>query len=140
MSGNYFGFNPGYYPSRGAMPDNLAQLRGQQIPQASTQYGCGIIWVLGEAEARGYPVAPGNTVILWDRDNPTIYVKSADISGIPSIRAFDLVERKALAENPQNPLVSQGASPATEYITREEFDRRMAKIEAVMPREGMADG
>lgn len=140
MSGNYFGFNPGYYPSRGAMPDNLAQLRGQQIPQVSAQYGCGIIWVLGEAEARGYPVAPGNTVILWDRDNPTIYVKSADISGIPSIRAFDLVERKTLAENPQNPLASPGNSPVTEYITREEFDRRMAKIEAVMPREGMTDG
>lgn len=140
MSGNYFGFNPGYYPSRGAMPDNLAQLRGQQIPQASAQYGCGIIWVLGEAEARGYPVAPGNTVILWDRDNPTIYVKSADISGIPSIRAFDLVERKALAESPQNPLASPEASPMSEYITREEFDKRMAKIEAVMSKEGVADG
>lgn len=142
MYGNYYGFNPGYYPSRGAMPDNLAQLRGQQVqmPQGAAQYGNGIIWVLGEAEARSYPVAPGNTVILWDRDNPTIFVKSADASGIPSIKAFDLVERKTFAESPQNPLASPEASPMSEYITRGEFDKRMAKIEAVMSKEGVADG
>ena len=92
MYGNYYGmgFQPSYFPAGGAMPDNLAQLRNQQMQaQPAPQCGNGIIWVLGEAEAKGYPVAPGNTVILWDKDNPTIFVKSADASGIPSLRILD---------------------------------------------------
>ena len=36
-------------------------------PQAQST---NVIWVNSETDARNYPVAPGNTVILMDNDNP----------------------------------------------------------------------
>lgn len=126
--GNYFtpGWQqPNYYPMSGAVPDRLMQLRegqGSMQPQANNT---SIIWVLGEAEARSYPVAPGNTVTLWDRDNPTIYIKSADSAGIPSLRIIDWVER-----NPQNAKNSTQRADEV-YVTREEFEALRSKIEAL---------
>lgn len=130
MYGNYFapGYQPNYYPMNGAVPDHLSQLRNQQMqPPQPPQCNCGIIWVLGEAEAKSYPVAPGNTVILWDKDNPTIFIKSADVSGVPSLRILDWVERQQPSTNPQTSPVNMNA----DFITRKEFDERMAKFEAI---------
>ena len=36
------------------------------------------LWVLNENEATSYPVAPNNTVTLWDKNLPTIYIKSKE--------------------------------------------------------------
>ena len=142
MMGNYFGmgYQPSFYPMNGAMPDHLAQLRNQQLqPQSVPQCGNGIIWVLGEAEAKGYPVAPGSTVILWDKDNPTIFVKSADASGIPSLRILDWKERQQ-APSPSNSPQEPTLVPMTDYVTRKEFEQLAAKIEAISKEEGNADG
>lgn len=49
----------------------------------------GIIWVQGEAGAKSYLVAPNNTVQLWDSESQTIYLKSADASGMPSMKVLD---------------------------------------------------
>lgn len=68
-----------------------------------------LIWVQGIEAAKAYPVAPGNTVQLWDSETAAVYLKSADQNGIPTMRAFDLVER--VTERPQ-----------TEYVTRKEFE------------------
>ncbi len=133
MYRNYYGYNQGYYPNGGAMPDNLAQLRGQVMPPSVPQCGNGIIWVLGEAEAKGYPVAPGSTVILWDRDTPTIFVKSADVSGIPSLKTFDLIERNV------QPEPTAHTNAAREYITRDEFNERMSKLESAFLKEVKSD-
>lgn len=126
--GNYFmpGWQqPNYYPMSGAVPDRLMQLReGQMLPQQQASNN-GIIWVLGEAEAKSYPVAPGNTVILWDKDNPTIFVKSADAAGIPSLRVLDWVERTTQIARDNVPDASAG------YVTRGEFEALRAKIEAL---------
>lgn len=59
-----------------------------------------IIWVKGAGEAAAYPVAPNNAVALWDSDAPVIYLKQADASGRPVVKAFDLVERKETKEEP----------------------------------------
>ena len=48
-----------------------------------------IIWVQGEAGAKSYLVAPNNTVQLWDSEAQKIYLKSADASGMPSIRVIN---------------------------------------------------
>lgn len=53
----------------------------------------GIIWVSGEAGAKSYLVAPNATVTLWDSESQTIYVKSADASGMPSMKVFEYKER-----------------------------------------------
>lgn len=41
-----------------------------------------MIWVLNENEATSYPVAPNNSVVLWDKSNPTIYIKSVNAQGL----------------------------------------------------------
>lgn len=82
--GNYY--YPSYYPNmNGAMQDNLTQLKNP--PNNS------LIWVQGEAGAKAYLVAPNSTVTLWDTESPTIYIKSADFAGVPSLRILDFTER-----------------------------------------------
>ena len=41
------------------------------------------IWVQGEAGAKAYFVAANATVVLWDTESPTLYIKSADATGKP---------------------------------------------------------
>ena len=73
-------YQPNYQPYAPPMMDQLAQLRAQQ-PAPNP-----MIWVQGEAAAKSYLVAAGNTVPLWDSENMCIYVKSVDASGVPSMR------------------------------------------------------
>lgn len=63
----------------------------QQQPQ---QNQTGVTWVRNAQEAAMYPVAPNNAVALWDSGTPCIYLKQADASGKPSMKTYDLVERK----------------------------------------------
>lgn len=98
-------FNPMQTPMMPNMVDNQNQFAQpyqapmpnsapMQNPVASpTQATNDIIWVQGEAGAKAYLVAPNNTVTLWDSERPTIYIKTADISGVPSMRILDFTER-----------------------------------------------
>lgn len=132
-----YGYQPNYY-GNGAMPDNLSQLRMQQIPQQMPQMQAApqpaqqtspIIWVQGEAGAKSYLVAPGNTVMLLDSENSTFYLKSADASGMPMpLRIFDYTERTATGQNQPVSGVQQNMD---KFVTRDEFERRMAEIAAM---------
>ena len=81
------------------------------IPQQQSQ-PAGLIWVQGIEAAKAYPVAPGNTVQLWDSEAPAVYLKAADHNGMPQLRAFDLVERVSAV-----PRVKEA-----DYVTRQEFE------------------
>jgi hypothetical protein len=117
----------GYYPP---MQDQLAQLRSQpympQQPaqQAPAQNGGGIIWVQGEAAAKSYPVSPGSGVLLMDSESLTFYLKSADASGMPSMRIFDYTERTA-------PRQAEPSVQSSEYVTREDFNVLVARVDAL---------
>lgn len=123
-------FNPYYqnpYYSQ-PMPDNLMQMRQQQImqpapppvPQNPVATG-GVQWVSSEQEARGYLIAPNSAVALWDSTAPTVYLKQADASGKPTLKIYDLVERVETAPNaPQK--------PGVEFVTRKEFDALAALV------------
>ena len=107
----YSGYQPMYYQP--PMADQLAQLRQQQttVPSSSP-----IIWVQGEAAARAYMVAAGNSVLLMDSDASVFYLKSTDASGMPQpMRIFDYTERTAKKE--EIPV-----TVAEDYVTRKEFD------------------
>lgn len=125
MAFNPYYQNP-YYPQ--PMPDNLMQMRQQQmmqpappsVPQNPVATG-GVQWVSSEQEARGYLIAPNSAVALWDSTAPTVYLKQADASGKPTLKIYDLVER---AETPRT--VPQGKG--VEFVTREEFDRLAALV------------
>lgn len=125
MAFNPYYQNP-YYPQ--PMPDNLMQMRQQQmmqpapppVPQNPVATG-GVQWVSSEQEARGYLIAPNSAVALWDSTAPTVYLKQSDASGKPTLKIYDLVER---AETPRTAPQEKGV----EFVTREEFDRLAALV------------
>lgn len=77
----------------------------------------GLIWVQGEAGAKSYLVAPNTTVQLWDSEEQVIYLKSADASGMPSMRILDYTIRS----NTQSTTAQNLAQNADKYVTKEEF-------------------
>lgn len=79
----------------------------------------GIIWVQGEAGAKSYLVAPNTTVQLWDSESQTIYLKSADSSGMPSMRVLDYKIRE------NNPI----QEPKADYVTKTELDELKEQVE-----------
>lgn len=117
--------NP-YYPAQ--MQDSLYQPRPTQMPmQTAQQMRNSMIWVQGEVGARSYLVSAGNTVPLWDCENPVIYIKSVDQTGLPSMRVLDYTER-AQAQRTTAPVA---ALPDVEYVTRKEFNELAAKIDCL---------
>lgn len=89
----------------------------------------GLIWVQGEAGAKSYIVAPGNTVMLMDSEGERFYLKSADTSGMPMpLRIFEYKEH---TETPSQafsaPVAAQNVN-FDNFVTREEFEQRMASM------------
>ena len=91
------------------------------------------LWVLNENEATSYPVAPNNTVILWDKNLPTVYIKSVNAQGVPSMRVLDFTERTATA---QKQPVSGPFGSANHFVTLDSFNALEAKFAAL---EGKVD-
>ena len=136
-----YGYQYPYYGTQPPMPDNLAQLRmnANQMQNAVTQpsmpsqpmqqQSSQIIWVSGEAGAKSYLVAPGNTVMLLDAENSVFYLKSADASGMPlPLRIFDYKERQSSSVSDFKAPASDFSDFNDKFVTREEFERRMASI------------
>lgn len=123
-----YGYQPqSYYPPTQPMPDQLAYLRQQQM-QPMQQPAASPLWVQGEAGAKAYPVAPGSSVILMDSESNVFYIKSADQSGMPTMRTFEYRERTAA----QGPPVQAAQQPQGDYVTRSEFDALRQQIYALM--------
>src|SRR5574344_1129927 len=51
-----------------------------------------LIRVNGLEGAKNYPLSPGSTVALFDAESDTMYIKSMDAGGFPSIRTFSFME------------------------------------------------
>lgn len=99
--------------------------QSQQTPQMQLPINAGSpIWVQGEAGAKSYLVAPNTTVQLWDSESQTIYLKSADASGMPSIKTLEYN-----IKNDNQPI--QAKLVEDEYISREEFDALKTQIMSI---------
>lgn len=127
----YFPQQQGYY-NNGAMPDMLNQqkMQYQQMPaqQPMAMHNDPMLWVLGQTEAESYPVAPNNTVTLWDKNQPTIYIKSANAQGVPSIRVLDFTERSANA--PKTP-EKHDCKCGDKFATKEQLTALECKISEI---------
>lgn len=91
-------------------------------PQPNTNNG--IIWVQGEAGAKSYLVAPNNTVALWDSESQTVYLKSADASGMPSMKVLDYTIRD---ESPHKTLSEQ----YSDFATKDDVESIWKAIDAL---------
>lgn len=136
-----YGYQYPYYGTQPPIADNLAQLRmnANQMQNAVTQPSMPsqpmqqqsnqIIWVSGEAGAKSYLVAPGNTVMLLDAENSVFYLKSADASGMPlPLRIFDYKERTTTAQQAFGGVVTGEGVNLDNFVTRKEFDELKASI------------
>ena len=91
MAYNYFPQTyqaPVYYPTQ---PNAVQGVGNVGINQPNAQSS--LIWVQGEGAAKSYPMAPNTSVPLWDSEANVVYIKSADASGMPSIKILDYTVR-----------------------------------------------
>lgn len=114
-----------YYPTTHQMhayypPQVTNQFPYSQQPQQNN----GIIWVQGEAGAKSYLVAPNTSVTLWDTESQTIYVKSADATGMPSMKTLDYTMRESIAPEAK-------IKPVSDYATKEDISTMREDIEAL---------
>ena len=109
----YFNGFPATYPQM--YPQIQAPM--VQAPQQNQQTG--INWVQGEAGAKAYMVAPGCTVQLWDSEEKVIYLKSADASGMPSMKVLDYTIR------------GDEQKTTDEYATKDELKALADKIKSL---------
>ena len=112
----YTGF-PATYPQ--TYPQSYPQYQQQNNP---------FIWIQGGvAGAQSYQVAPNNTVILWDSDEQSIYIKSADMQGKPSIRILDYTIRSEAPRTAQNALYGND----TQIPTKEDISALQSQIDSL---------
>lgn len=103
----------------------------QQTPMQPTQMSVtnDMIWVLSEVEAQSYPVAPNNSVILWDKNNDVIYIKSANMQGVPSMRILDYVERTA--DNAPKTPEKHACQCSSKFVSIDAFMALQSDLEAL---------
>ena len=120
-----------YYNGFPATYQPLYPVQGTQMSFANQQTSQGsIIWVSGEAGAKSYLVAPNNSVVLFDSEGQTIYIKSADATGMPSIKVLDYTVRET-AKNGANSPVPASMSKSTEYATKDDLRALSDRIDAL---------
>ena len=144
---NYY--QGGYYPQyqNGAVPDMLNQYKGQyqQVPMQQpmmqqpvqpmqmqpTQMSVAndMIWVLSEGEAQSYPVAPNNSVILWDKNSDVVYIKSVNAQNVPSFRVLDYKERTA--DNAPKTPVEHRCTCGDKFVLKKDFQALQGEFESL---------
>lgn len=125
----YFPQNQTYFPQIPPVKQGFEQ--PMQYPQQSgygtqpMQQNPSLVKVLSEAEAQSYPVAFGASVAMLDTQQPKLYIKSVDMSGVPSMLKYRLVEDRA--EQPAN-----NENLNEMYVTRSEYNELCAEHTRVM--------
>lgn len=83
-----------------------------QVQPNPPQPQSNMIWVQGEGGAKSYLMQPNTTLPLWDSESQTIYLKTTDITGKPTIKVLDYTIR--------------GNEPTPEnidvYVKKQDFD------------------
>lgn len=117
-------YNNGYPAS---YQSQFYQPQQSYVPQQQNyvpQQNSSIIWVQGEAGAKSYLVAPNTTVQLWDSESQTIYLKSADASGMPSIKILDYKIRGNTPQMHEN-------APESVFATVDDINTLKAEIKQI---------
>ena len=102
----------------------------QPAPPVQATVQGGVIWVSGEAGAKSYLVAPNNSVVLFDSEGQTIYIKSADATGMPSIKVLDYTVRETAKNGANNP-VNTNVGNSSEYATKDDLRALSDRIDAL---------
>lgn len=85
------------------------------------------IWVLNETEAVSYPVAPNNSVTLWDKNKDTIYIKSVNTQGVPTLRTLDYIERSDAQKTTQTAQIDA----SNNFVSIDDFKVLQGKFDSL---------
>lgn len=119
MAYNIFG-GGGYNPYQQYQQPYVPQMQPQ------TQQNSGLTWVQGIEAMKSYPVGAGQSALLMDSESNCFGIKTVDASGMPlPLRIFDYKERTVSQPSVQ-PTTS--VNDDNRYITREEFESRIAEL------------
>lgn len=126
-------FNPIQAPTMPTVDNQNQFAQPYQIPmqaqpmQTPTQTN-DMIFVLGQNEAESYPVAPNATVTMWDKNQKTFYIKTANAQGIPSMQIYDFVERSAdVKKSP----AEHDCKCVEKFVPKEDFNALQTKFEGI---------
>ena len=82
-------------------------------------------FVNGLEGAKSFQVQPNQTVMLLDSDNPIIYKKYANAYGQATIEYFQMIP---ISEQDARNILTP---PMPEYVLKSDFDKLMAKLDAL---------
>lgn len=123
--GMYNGFPMNYSPQ---MPQQF-----MTQPQSQAQNNP-MIWVQGETGAKSYLLAPNTTLPLWDSESQTIYLKSSDASGMPSMKILDYTVRQQQQSPNRN--VIEESKQSVDFVTHDELknleEKMLHKIDEIV--------
>lgn len=128
-------FNPMQTPTMPTMTDNQGQFAQpyqaplQTNPLSTPTPNNDMIFVLGQNEAESYPVAPNATVTMWDKNQKTFYIKTANAQGIPSMQIYDFTER---VQTPSNSPTEHVCTCGDKYATKEQLNALEGKINDIL--------
>lgn len=103
---------------------------GYQYQPVTQQTNTGVIWVQGEAGAKSYLIAPNSSVALFDSEKQVVYIKSADASGMPSMKILDYTIRENGQNGPSTGL-STGDDKQAAYATKSDVDALYDRLKAL---------
>lgn len=128
-------FNPMQTPTMPAMAENQNQFAQpyqapmQPPPMATPTPNNDMIFVLGQNEAESYPVAPNATVTMWDKNQKTFYIKTANAQGIPSMQIYDFTERP---QNTPQTLTEHTCQCSDKFATKEQLNALHGKFDDIL--------
>lgn len=95
-------------------PMNIPQQAQQQMMTPPTIHA-EIVQVSNKSEAMNFPVGAGQAQMMMAKDDSAIFIKTAFANGQSNI-----VEYVRKVPDPE--------TPSADYVTREEFERRLAEL------------
>lgn len=93
-----------------------------QMVQQPQQTNTNVVWCQGIESAKAWAVAPNTTMALWDSESQTIYVKTADASGMPTMKILDYTLREPTMPS------ERVSEPKADYLTRADLDALYEQI------------
>lgn len=109
-------FNQGFaYPN-----SNMRQVYSPQVFSPNK-----MVWAIGRVGAETFPTAPGETIAIFDSENPYVRIKTVDNNGRPlPLKTFKLVEE----EEANVEMASAPINDLSAYVTRDELAELVSKV------------
>ena len=123
-------YTPTFSQFTGSQPQIMQPMYAPRQPQPQPGINNLVAaYVLGEQDAKAYPVAPSCMAILIDMENPVIYTKSVDQFGRPvQFKILEYTERPQIDQQANTPdkIVTDN------FVTKDDLDRFKNEIREML--------